>query len=118
MYAGDRSRKQSLVDYGFRLPSAFDNRPLKFEEFEKKLNQVVFVSATPSDYEICHSQNTAEQILRPTGLLDPEIVVKPVKGQIDDLYSSINETIKRGFRILVTTLTKRWQRILLIILKI
>ena len=87
--------------------SAFDNRPLKFEEFEKKINQVVFVSATPSDYEICHSQNTAEQILRPTGLLDPEIVVKPVKGQIDDLYSSINETIKRGFRILVTTLTKK-----------
>ncbi|MBV4438741.1 excinuclease ABC subunit UvrB [Clostridium tyrobutyricum] len=107
MYAGDRSRKQSLVDYGFRLPSAFDNRPLKFDEFEKKINQVVFVSATPSDYEICNSQNTAEQILRPTGLLDPEIVVKPVKGQIDDLYSSINETIKRGFRILVTTLTKK-----------
>ncbi|MBV4417986.1 excinuclease ABC subunit UvrB [Clostridium tyrobutyricum] len=107
MYAGDRSRKQSLVDYGFRLPSAFDNRPLKFEEFEKKINQVVFVSATPSDYEIKNSQNTAEQILRPTGLLDPKIVVKPVKGQIDDLYSSINETIKRGFRILVTTLTKK-----------
>ncbi|MBA5850713.1 excinuclease ABC subunit UvrB [Clostridium sp. cel8] len=107
MYAGDRSRKQSLVDYGFRLPSAFDNRPLKFEEFEKKINQVVFVSATPSDYEKEHSQNIAEQILRPTGLLDPVIIVKPVKNQIDDLYTSINETIEKGYRVLVTTLTKK-----------
>lgn len=107
MYAGDKSRKQSLVDYGFRLPSAFDNRPLKFEEFEKKVNQVVFVSATPSDYEMEHSENIAEQILRPTGLLDPEIIVRPVKGQIDDLYTAINDTVKRGFRVLVTTLTKK-----------
>ncbi|MCH3965877.1 MAG: excinuclease ABC subunit UvrB [Clostridium sp.] len=107
MYAGDKSRKQSLVDYGFRLKSAFDNRPLKFEEFEKKINQVVFVSATPADYEKEHSQNTAEQILRPTGLLDPEIIVKPIKGQIDDLFASINETVKKGYRVLVTTLTKK-----------
>jgi len=107
MYAGDRSRKESLVGYGFRLPSAFDNRPLKFEEFEKKLNQVVFVSATPADYELKNSQNIAEQILRPTGLLDPEIIVKPIKGQIDDLYNNIQETIHRGYRVLVTTLTKK-----------
>ncbi|AYD39386.1 excinuclease ABC subunit UvrB [Clostridium fermenticellae] len=107
MYAGDRSRKNSLVDYGFRLPSAFDNRPLQFSEFEKKLNQVVFVSATPSDYELKNSQNIAEQIIRPTGLLDPEIIVRPIKGQVDDLYSSIKETTKCGFRTLVTTLTKK-----------
>ncbi len=107
MYAGDRSRKESLVEYGFRLPSAFDNRPLKFNEFENKLNQVVFVSATPANYEIEHSTNVAEQIIRPTGLLDPEILVKPIKGQIDDLYENINETIRRGFRVLVTTLTKK-----------
>lgn len=107
MYAGDRSRKESLVEYGFRLPSAFDNRPLKFPEFEDKLNKVLFVSATPADYEISHSTNIAEQIIRPTGLLDPEIIVKPIKGQIDDLYSSIKETINNGFRILVTTLTKK-----------
>lgn len=107
MYAGDRSRKNTLVDYGFRLPCAYDNRPLKFEEFEKKINQVVFVSATPSGYEIDHSEEIAEQIIRPTGLLDPEIVVRPIKGQIDDLYGEINKTIERGFRILITTLTKR-----------
>ncbi|MCD2346330.1 excinuclease ABC subunit UvrB [Clostridium guangxiense] len=107
MYGGDRSRKNTLVDYGFRLPSAFDNRPLKFEEFEKKINQVVFVSATPAKYELEHSQNTAEQIIRPTGLLDPEIEVRPVTGQIDDLYSEIKTTIKNGFRVLVTTLTKK-----------
>lgn len=107
MYAGDRSRKESLVNYGFRLPSAYDNRPLKFEEFEEKINQVVFVSATPSNYELEHSKNVAEQIIRPTGLLDPEIVIKPVKGQIDDLYSRIKETIDKGFRVLVTTLTKK-----------
>jgi excinuclease ABC subunit B len=107
MYGGDRSRKNTLVDYGFRLPSAFDNRPLKFDEFEEKFKQVVFVSATPSKYELEHSENIAEQIIRPTGLLDPEIVVLPVKGQIDDLYGKINETIARGFRILVTTLTKK-----------
>ncbi|KZL93279.1 excinuclease ABC subunit UvrB [Clostridium magnum] len=107
MYAGDRSRKESLVEYGFRLPSAYDNRPLKFAEFEGKLNQVLFVSATPADYELSHSTNIAEQIIRPTGLLDPEIIIKPIKGQIDDLYASIKETISRGFRILVTTLTKK-----------
>ncbi|WP_139903898.1 excinuclease ABC subunit UvrB [Clostridium thermarum] len=107
MYAGDRSRKNTLVDYGFRLPSAFDNRPLKFEEFEQKIKQVVFVSATPAAYELDHSSEVAEQIIRPTGLLDPEIVLKPVKGQIDDLYANIQETIAKGFRILVTTLTKR-----------
>lgn len=107
MYAGDRSRKESLVEYGFRLPSAYDNRPLKFAEFEDKLNQVLFVSATPADYELSHSTNIAEQIIRPTGLLDPEIIIRPIKGQIDDLYASIKETIDRGFRILVTTLTKK-----------
>ena len=107
MYGGDRSRKNSLVDYGFRLPSAYDNRPLKFDEFEKKLNQVVFVSATPANYENEHSTVVADQIIRPTGLLDPEIEVRPIKGQIDDLYSEINKTIEKGFRVLVTTLTKR-----------
>ena len=107
MYAGDRSRKESLVEYGFSLPCTFDNRPLKFEEFEKKINQVVFVSATPGKYELEHSKNIAEQIIRPTGLLDPEIIIKPTNGQIDDLYGEINETIKKGFRILITTLTKK-----------
>ncbi|MCT8976421.1 excinuclease ABC subunit UvrB [Clostridium sp. CX1] len=107
MYSGDRSRKESLVEYGFRLPSAFDNRPLKFVEFEGKLSQTVFVSATPADYELNHSTNVAEQIIRPTGLLDPEIIVKPIKGQIDDLYSSIKQTIDKGYRTLVTTLTKK-----------
>ncbi|MFQ9978537.1 excinuclease ABC subunit UvrB [Clostridium cadaveris] len=107
MYGGDRSRKNSLVDYGFRLPSAYDNRPLQFDEFEEKLNQVVFVSATPSAYELDHSNVIAEQIIRPTGLLDPEVIVRPVKGQIDDLYKEIKDTIARGFRVLVTTLTKR-----------
>ncbi|OPJ65110.1 excinuclease ABC subunit UvrB [Clostridium oryzae] len=107
MYAGDRSRKETLVNYGFRLPSAFDNRPLKFPEFEKKINQIVFVSATPAAYELDHAQNVAEQIIRPTGLLDPEIVIKPIKGQIDDLYENIKEVTARGFRVLVTTLTKR-----------
>ncbi|MEW8957036.1 excinuclease ABC subunit UvrB [Clostridium sp.] len=107
MYGGDRSRKDSLVEYGFRLPSAYDNRPLKFNEFEQKLSQVVFVSATPAAYEMEHSETVAEQIIRPTGLLDPEIEVRPIKGQIDDLYEEINKTIEKGFRILVTTLTKR-----------
>ncbi|GLC29660.1 excinuclease ABC subunit UvrB [Clostridium omnivorum] len=107
MYGGDRSRKESLIEYGFRLPCAFDNRPLKFSEFEQKMNQVLFVSATPAAYELEHSKVVAEQIIRPTGLLDPEIVIKPVKGQIDDLYARINETIDRGFRVLVTTLTKK-----------
>ncbi|WP_072992849.1 excinuclease ABC subunit UvrB [Clostridium cavendishii] len=107
MYAGDRSRKENLVEYGFRLPCAYDNRPLKFHEFEKKINQVVFVSATPAQYEIDNSNNIAEQIIRPTGLLDPEIIIQPVTGQIDDLYGRIQETVKKGFRVLVTTLTKR-----------
>ncbi len=107
MYAGDRSRKENLVEYGFRLPSAFDNRPLQFSEFEDKINQVVFVSATPANYELEHSTNIAEQIIRPTGLLDPKIEIRPIKGQIDDLYKNIMETIKKGFRILVTTLTKK-----------
>ncbi|MGE5628078.1 MAG: excinuclease ABC subunit UvrB [Solirubrobacterales bacterium] len=107
MYAGDRSRKEALVNYGFRLPCAYDNRPLTFDEFHQKLNQVVFVSATPAAYEIELSQNVAEQIIRPTGLLDPEISVIPVKGQIDHLYGQIIDTVKRGFRVLVTTLTKK-----------
>ncbi|GIM28243.1 UvrABC system protein B [Clostridium polyendosporum] len=107
MYGGDRSRKTSLVEYGFRLPCAYDNRPLKFDEFENKVNQVVFVSATPSKYELDHSTNIAEQVIRPTGLIDPEIVIKPVEGQIDDLYGEIQKTVAKGFRVLVTTLTKR-----------
>ena len=107
MYAGDKSRKDNLVEYGFRLPSAYDNRPLQFKEFEDKINQVVFVSATPGQYEVDHSTNIAEQIIRPTGLIDPKIEIRPVKGQIDDLYGSILETTKRGFRTLVTTLTKK-----------
>lgn len=107
MYSGDRSRKDTLVEFGFRLPCAYDNRPLKFSEFEKKINQVVFVSATPAEYELEHSKEVAEQIIRPTGLLDPNIIIKPVKGQIDDLYEEIKETTSKGFRTLVTTLTKR-----------
>ncbi|MBE6886981.1 MAG: excinuclease ABC subunit UvrB [Ruminococcaceae bacterium] len=107
MYGGDYARKKNLVEYGFRLPSAFDNRPLKFEEFESKLNQMVFVSATPSKYEKEHSQNTTELIIRPTGLVDPEIVVKPVEGQIEDLLDEINIRIAKNERVLVTTLTKK-----------
>lgn len=107
MFGGDKSRKTNLVEYGFRLPSAYDNRPLTFQEFENSLNEIVFVSATPSTYEAEHSLNVAEQVIRPTGLLDPEIVIRPVKGQIDDLYTSIQDTIERGFRVLVTTLTKK-----------
>ena len=108
MYNGDRSRKESLVKYGFRLPSAFDNRPLKFDEFEKRLNQVVFVSATPADYEKEHSkENVVEQIIRPTGLLDPKIEVKPVANQIDDLLEQIRIRASKGERVLVTTLTKK-----------
>ncbi len=107
MYKGDRSRKESLVEYGFRLPSAFDNRPLTFEEFETRLNQVVFVSATPSKYERENSAVIVEQILRPTGLIDPEIVVKPVTGQVDDLIGEINQRIQKKHRVLVTTLTKK-----------
>ncbi len=108
MYNGDRARKESLVKYGFRLPSAFDNRPLKFDEFEKRLNQVVFVSATPADYEKEHSkENVVEQIIRPTGLLDPKIEVKPVANQIDDLLEQIRIRAEKGERVLVTTLTKK-----------
>lgn len=107
MYAGDQSRKSTLVDYGFRLPSAKDNRPLNFKEFEKKLNQVLFVSATPGPYENDHKQLMAEQIIRPTGLLDPKIEVKPVKGQIDDLISNVNKEVENKNKVLITTLTKR-----------
>lgn len=107
MYAGDRARKTSLVDYGFRLPSAFDNRPLNFEEFIDRINQAVFVSATPGDYEKAHSTQIVEQVIRPTGLLDPEILVKPTTGQIDDLLSEINLRVEKQERVLVTTLTKR-----------
>ena len=107
MYNGDRARKTTLVDYGFRLPCAFDNRPLKFEEFEKRLNQVVYVSATPGEYERTRSGQIVEQVIRPTGLLDPEIQVRPVEGQIDDLIGEINQRTQRSERVLVTTLTKR-----------
>ncbi len=107
MYAGDKSRKDTLVEYGFRLPCAYDNRPLKFTEFESKINQIIFVSATPAQYELDHSTNIAEQIIRPTGLLDPVVEIRPVTGQIDDLYAEILKTTERGFRTLVTTLTKK-----------
>lgn len=108
MYNGDRARKDSLVNYGFRLPSAYDNRPLKFEEFEERINQCIFVSATPADYENEHSKdNVVEQIIRPTGLLDPEIQVKPVENQIDDLIEQIHLRVEKDERILVTTLTKK-----------
>ena len=107
MYNGDRARKQTLVDYGFRLPSALDNRPLRFEEFEQRFRQVIYVSATPGPYELKHSQLVAEQVIRPTGIVDPEIEVKPVRGQVDDLIAQIRERSARGERVLVTTLTKR-----------
>ena len=107
MYAGDQSRKSTLVDYGFRLPSAKDNRPLNFQEFESKIDQMLFVSATPNVYESEHELLRAEQIIRPTGLLDPEISVRPVKGQIDDLISEVNKETKQGHKVLITTLTKR-----------
>ncbi|MBE5939303.1 MAG: excinuclease ABC subunit UvrB [Lachnospiraceae bacterium] len=107
MYAGDRSRKTTLVDYGFRLPSALDNRPLNFEEFESKIDQMMFVSATPNEYEAAHELLRAEQIIRPTGLLDPKVEVRPVAGQIDDLISEINKTTAAGDKVMVTTLTKR-----------
>ncbi len=107
MYAGDRSRKQTLVDFGFRLPSAMDNRPLRFDEFEEKVDQVMFVSATPSEYEAEHELMRTEQLIRPTGLLDPLIEVKPVEGQVDDLLSEVNKEVEKGSKVLVTTLTKR-----------
>ena len=107
MYAGDRSRKDALVNYGFRLPSAYDNRPLNFEEFDSKLNQVVYVSATPAEYERTRSGQTVEQVIRPTGLLDPVVQVRPIDGQIDDLIGEINQRTARDERVLVTTLTKK-----------
>jgi excinuclease ABC subunit B len=107
MYNGDRSRKKTLVDYGFRLPSALDNRPLMFSEFEQRLNQVIFTSATPGPYELQHSKKVVEQIIRPTGLVDPELVIHPVASQVDHLLGEINKVVKRGERVLVTTLTKR-----------
>ncbi|MGN1410385.1 MAG: excinuclease ABC subunit UvrB [Eubacteriales bacterium] len=107
MSGGDRARKQNLVDYGFRLPSAYDNRPLNFGEFEEKLNQVVMVSATPAEYELEHSSQVVEQIIRPTGLVDPEVEIRPVETQVDDLLGEIRERTKRGERVLVTTLTKK-----------
>lgn len=107
MYAGDKARKKSLIDYGFRLPSAYDNRPLTFDEFYSKVNQVVFVSATPGDFEKEKSKQVVEQVIRPTGLVDPEIIVKPVDGQIDDLVAEINVRVDRKERVLVTTLTKK-----------
>lgn len=107
MYHGDQSRKQTLVDYGFRLPSAKDNRPLNFDEFESKINQVMFVSATPGEYEKDHELLRAEQVIRPTGLLDPEVEVRPVEGQIDDLIGEVNKEISKKNKVLVTTLTKR-----------
>jgi excinuclease ABC subunit B len=107
MYNGDRARKTTLVDFGFRLPSALDNRPLTFEEFEKKINQIVFVSATPAEYEKKISTQIVEQIIRPTGLVDPEVIVRPIKGQVDDLLAEVRQRIERHERVLVTTLTKR-----------
>ena len=107
MYNGDRARKTTLVDYGFRLPCAFDNRPLKFEEFEQRLNQVIYVSATPGEYETTRSGQIVEQVIRPTGLLDPKVEVRPIEGQIDDLIGEINQRTARNERVLVTTLTKK-----------
>ncbi|WP_207744359.1 excinuclease ABC subunit UvrB [Desulfallas sp. Bu1-1] len=107
MYEGDRSRKTALVEYGFRLPSAFDNRPLTFEEFERRLGQVIYVSATPGPYELEHSDQVVEQIIRPTGLVDPELFVRPTRGQIDDLIGEINQRVAKRERVLITTLTKK-----------
>jgi excinuclease ABC subunit B len=107
MYNGDRSRKQVLVDYGFRLPSALDNRPLTFDEFSKRLNQVIYTSATPAPYELLHAEQVVDQVIRPTGILDPQIIVLPTEGQIDDLVGRIRERVDRGQRVLVTTLTKK-----------
>jgi excinuclease ABC subunit B len=107
MYNGDRSRKETLVDYGFRLPSALDNRPLKFEEFERHIHTAIYVSATPGPYELQHSQQVVEQIIRPTGLVDPQITIKPTRGQIDDLLGEVKQRVQKGQRALVTTLTKR-----------
>jgi excinuclease ABC subunit B len=107
MYSGDRSRKTTLVEYGFRLPSALHNRPLKFEEFERRMRQVIFVSATPADYEKTHSGQVVDQVVRPTGLIDPEIEVRPATHQVDDVLQEIRLRVERGERVLITTLTKR-----------
>ena len=107
MYNGDHARKKSLVDYGFRLPSAYDNRPLTFDEFTDRIHQAIYVSATPADYERSRAGQIAEQVIRPTGLLDPEVFVRPIEGQIDDLIGEINATTDKGERTLVTTLTKK-----------
>jgi len=107
MYNGDRSRKKSLIDYGFRLPSAYDNRPLQFHEFEQYMTSTIFVSATPGDYELKHSARLVEQIIRPTGLVDPEVEVRPIKRQTDDVIREVGSTIARGDRALITTLTKK-----------
>jgi excinuclease ABC subunit B len=107
MHNGDRARKQSLISYGFRLPSAYDNRPLRYDEFERQLNYVLYVSATPAEYEIQRSGAVVEQIIRPTGLVDPEIIVRPVENQVDDLIGEVRKVTAAGYRTLVTTLTKR-----------
>jgi len=107
MYFGDNARKKTLIDYGFRLPSAYDNRPLNFDEFKEKTNQIIYVSATPGDYEKENSTQTVEQVIRPTGLVDPEVVVKPVEGQIEDLLFEIRATTEKKEKVLVTTLTKK-----------
>ena len=107
MYNGDRARKEVLVEHGFRLPSALDNRPLRFDEFYQHINQAIYVSATPGEYELSCSPQPAEQLIRPTGLLDPTIEVRPTKGQVDDLMEEIRQTVAKGCRVLVTTLTKR-----------
>jgi len=107
MYRGDRARKETLVEYGFRLPSALDNRPMQFEEFEQRSPQTIYVSATPGPYELTHADAVAEQVVRPTGLIDPEIIIKPIKSQVDDLLSEVNLRAKQNERVLVTTLTKR-----------
>ncbi|MBO4563365.1 MAG: excinuclease ABC subunit UvrB [Clostridia bacterium] len=112
MYRGDLSRKTELVEYGFRIPSAYDNRPLTFDEFEDRVNQLICVSATPAEYELSHASQIAEQIIRPTGLVDPEIVIRPVTGQVDDLLGEIRQTAQKGYRTLVTTLTKRMAEML------
>lgn len=107
MYRGDRSRKETLVQYGFRLPSALDNRPLRFEEFEARSPQTIYISATPGSYEQENSDNVAEQVVRPTGLVDPEVEIRPVRSQVDDLMSEIRQVTRENGRVLVTTLTKR-----------
>lgn len=111
MYNGDQARKTTLVDYGFRLPSAKDNRPLRFDEFEQKIHQMLFVSATPGPYEAEHEELKAEQVIRPTGLLDPQVEIRPSRGQIDDLLYEIQKVNQKGQKTLVTTLTKKWLKI-------